>query len=87
MSRGQRDPRALDASGWFDGVDVEKDVYAKYFVTQILDLDETSLWQAWSKVGAARRPLAHHLCPKTKPDGRPKPIGGPMLSTGESADR
>eukprot|EP00803_Ostreobium_quekettii_P007884 evm.model.scf_2113.2 EVM.evm.TU.scf_2113.2 scf_2113:13778-22052(-) len=58
VSRGQRDPRALDASGGFDGVDVEKDVYAKYFVNQILGLDEASLWQAWSKASSTKRPGA-----------------------------
>lgn len=45
---------ARQRDGFSDLIDAEKNVTAKYYVQQILDMDEAALWQAWKRVSSGR---------------------------------
>ena len=38
-----------------DAVNADKNIAAKYYLQQILDMDEVSLWQAWSRIHTTRQ--------------------------------
>lgn len=46
--------KASDAEEVISKVDAERKVAAKYYVQQILEMDEVALWNSWSRLNATR---------------------------------